>query len=354
MRYFVTGHTGFKGAWLVLALHQRGHQISGLALDPLPRSVYELARVGELMADDVRADVRDAAAVRAAIADAAPDVVLHLAAQPLVRASYRDPRFTYETNVLGTYNVLEAVQVTPSVRAQVVVTTDKVYRNSGQAEGYREADPLGGHDPYSASKAAADLVTQSWIASSGAVVPTAIGRAGNVIGGGDVSPERLMVDLMAAYAAGAPTVLRNPNAVRPWQHVLDCLHGYLLLVDALLAGRAAGEAYNFGPPAASCVTVGEVADGVAARWGNGATWRYDREGMNPREALLLTLDAGKAQEELGWQNLLGLEKTLDLTVEWARRVATGEDARSVTLAQIAEFAQLAELPVHAGSRTASR
>lgn len=341
VRYFVTGHTGFKGAWLVLALHRLGHEVSGLALDPAPGSLFERARVAQLMASDVRADVRDAAAVHEAIGRAAPDVVLHLAAQPLVRASYRDPRFTLETNVLGTFNVLEAVQRAGTVHACVVVTTDKVYRNVGRAEGYREDDPLGGQDPYSASKAAADLVTQSWIASTPSVVPTAIARAGNVIGGGDVSPERLMVDLLAGCTGGTPAALRSPGAVRPWQHVLDCLNGYLALADALLAGRAAGRAFNFGPPPDSATTVATIATGVAALWGGEASWRVGPAERALPEAELLTLDAGRAERELGWENLLDLEETLRLTVDWARRTAAGEDPRAVSLAQLERFQELA-------------
>lgn len=340
MRVLVTGHTGFKGAWLVLALHHQGHEVSGLSLDPVAGSLYERARLADLMSADLRVDVRDADAVRAGVARCAPDVVLHLAAQPLVRESYRDPRTTVETNVMGTYNVLEAVQRAGAVRAHVVVTTDKVYRNVGQRTGYRETDPLGGHDPYSASKAAADLVTQSWIASTPSPVPTAIARAGNVVGGGDVSADRLMVDLLAAYAAGVPAVLRNPSAVRPWQHVLDCLHGYLVLVDTLLEGRAAGAAYNFGPLASSAQTVGAVATRVADRWGRGASWRAEPEAAGLAEAELLTLDCGKAETELGWRSALTLEQTLDLTVDWARRVAAGDDARDVTLAQIAAHPRL--------------
>lgn len=340
VKYFVTGHTGFKGAWLVLALDRLGHEVSGLALDPPPGALFERARVAELMAEDVRADVREAAAVRAAIGRAAPDVVMHLAAQPLVRASYRDPRFTIETNVLGTLNVLEAVQEAGSVRAHVVVTTDKVYRNVGKVDGYREDDALGGRDPYSASKAAADLITQSWIASTPEVVPTAIARAGNVVGGGDVSPERLMVDLLAGCASGVPTVLRSPGAVRPWQHVLDCLDGYLRLADALLAGEACGCAYNFGPPEQSAATVETVAARIVALWGRTASWRVGDADPLRAEAELLTLDASRADADLGWRNRLDLERTLRLTVDWARRAHAGEDPRALCLAQLEEFAGL--------------
>lgn len=341
MRYLVTGHTGFKGAWLALLLRARGHQVSGLALDPTPGSLFERARIAELLDDDVRADIRDASAVRNAVAATSPEVVVHLAAQPLVRESYRDPRTTVETNVLGTFNVLEAVQAAAGVRATLVVTTDKVYRDAGAVAGYRESDPLGGADPYSASKAAADLVAQSWIGSTPGVVPTAIARAGNVVGGGDVCAERLMVDLLAGFSAGTAPLLRHPDAVRPWQHVLDCLSGYLALVDALLAGRAGGETYNFGPPPASAAPVAAVADRVAAMWGSGAGWRDDRQPGRPRETGLLTLDAGKAETDLGWRNLLDLDETLRWTVDWQRRVDGGADPREVTCAQVTAFADLA-------------
>ncbi|WP_028044852.1 CDP-glucose 4,6-dehydratase [Cellulomonas sp. URHE0023] len=340
MHYLVTGHTGFKGAWLTLMLLEQGHTVSGLALDPAPGSLFERARVGELLCEDLRIDIRDAAATAHAISTVAPDVVLHLAAQPLVRESYRDPVGTWETNTIGTLNVLRAVEQTPSVRAQVIITTDKVYRNVDQIWGYRESDPLGGFDPYSASKAAADLLTQSWIASSGSTVPTAIARAGNVIGGGDVCAERLMVDLVAAFTAGAPVRLRYPDAVRPWQHVLDCLNGYLLLADALLAGRLAGEAFNFGPGTRSFVKVGDIATSVAALWGTDARVEVD-EGPKVHEAGLLALDSRKAELALDWHDRLILSDALGWTVEWAQKTDAGTDPRTQTVGQIREYLELA-------------
>lgn len=339
MRYLVTGHTGFKGAWLSLVLAERGHEVAGLALDPLPGGLFERAGVSGVLVQDHRLDIRDAAAVRSAVAQAAPDVVLHLAAQPLVRLSYKEPRMTFETNVMGTYNVLEAVEAAGGVRAQLVITTDKVYRNVNQIWGYRETDALGGVDPYSASKAAADIVTQSWIASRG-TVPTAIARAGNVVGGGDVSEDRLMVDLLAAYGSGRAPMLRYPRAVRPWQHVLDCLNGYLALTDGLLAGRHAGEAFNFGPGTSSFVEVGRVAERVAALWGAPVPWESDG-GEHAHEAGLLALDARKAELELGWHDVLTFDDTLSWTVEWTQRVANGEPARDVTADQIQRFGTLA-------------
>ncbi|MFZ4497882.1 MAG: CDP-glucose 4,6-dehydratase, partial [Candidatus Nanopelagicales bacterium] len=230
MHYLVTGHTGFKGAWMTMWLTSQGHQVSGLALDPEPGALFETAKLHPLLAHDIRADIRDSANVMDALRVTAPDVVIHLAAQPLVRESYLNPRWTFETNVMGTMNVLEAVQQTPSVKTQLIITTDKVYRNVNQVAGYVEPDPLGGDDPYSASKAMADLLTHSWVTSFGGP-PTAVARAGNVIGGGDVCKDRLIPDVIAALASGKAPVLRYPNAVRPWQHVLDCINGYLMLVD---------------------------------------------------------------------------------------------------------------------------
>jgi len=337
MHVLVTGHTGFKGAWLTLLLTSRGHEVTGLALDPDPNSLFELADVATGMRGDIRGDIRDAALTAGVIADAAPDVVMHLAAQPLVRESYRDPRTTFETNVMGTLNVLQAVSSAPSVKAHVVITTDKVYQNVNRVEGYRESDPLGAADPYSTSKAMSDLLAQSWAASFGGA-PSAIARAGNVIGGGDSSADRLLPDLIRSFAAGQQAVLRYPDAVRPWQHVLDCLDGYLALVDALLDGRGVGE-WNFGPGPESFVTVRDVADLVASEWGDGATW-VAPEGEHWHEAGLLALDAEKAEDALAWTNLLRFPESLVWTVEWHKRVIAGESARTVTLDQLSRYENL--------------
>lgn len=338
MHYLVTGHTGFKGSWLTLLLLTRGHSVSGLALDPIEGSLFERAGVADLLVADHRVDIRDAEATAAAVASTAPDVVVHMAAQPLVRESYRNPRYTYETNAIGTLTVLEAASTTPSVRAHVVVTTDKVYRNVNQQAGYVETDALGGDDPYSASKAMADLLTQSWVRSFPGA-PTAIARAGNVIGGGDVSPDRLLPDLVAAYAHHRAPVLRFPHAVRPWQHVLDCLNGYLVLADALLAGSGLGQ-WNFGPGSDSFVEVGAVASVAAELWGGGAHWDLDGGG-NPHEANLLALDASKAQHDLGWRNRLVFRDAVAWTIEWERRVHDGADPLTVTREQIAAFESMA-------------
>ena len=341
MHYLITGHTGFKGAWLALMLKEQGHTVSGLALKPAVGSLYERARLSELLFRDLRVDIRDGAATEQAITAVEPDVVLHLAAQPLVRESYRDPRYTYETNTLGTFNVLHSVEHTPSVKAQVIITTDKVYRNVNQIWGYRECDPLGGVDPYSASKAAADLITQSWMKSSGSGVPTAIARAGNVIGGGDVCADRLMVDLIAAFSAGQPVRIRNPQSVRPWQHVLDCLHGYLELSDALLRGEASGEAFNFGPDTDSFVQVGSVTSAVASLWGTDSAVEVDT-GPHVHEAMLLALDSRKAELRLGWRNRLKFHEALAWTVAWEKQVHFGGDARVISVAQIRKFMRFVE------------
>ena len=340
MHVLVTGHTGFKGAWLTLLLQRRGHLVSGIALDPEPGCLFEVASMSGSLAHDLRCDVRDGQAIVDLVSDVAPDVVIHMAAQPLVRASYADPRWTMETNVMGTLSVLEAVAATESVRAALVVTTDKVYRNVGQAAGYVEGDALGGRDPYSASKAMADILVASWVDSFGGC-PIAIARAGNVIGGGDVSSDRLLPDLLRAFAATEPARLRYPDAVRPWQHVLDCLHGYLLLVDMLLDGGGAG-AWNFGPDPDAFRTVAETADLAARVWGPGASWTNDR-GEHLHEEALLTLDASRARRELGWHDVLGFEEAVTWTVDWARRVRAGEQARDVTLEQIDAYSRLARV-----------
>lgn len=335
MHFLVTGHTGFKGAWLVHLLNRLGHEVSGLALDPVQGSLFEAGRVGELMRADGRVDVRDSRMTSLFMADCSPDVVIHMAAQPLVRASYRDPRGTFETNVDGTLSVLEAVAATSSVRAAVVVTTDKVYRNVGKIEGYVEADPLGGRDPYSASKAMADILTASWSASfPGCSI--GIARAGNVIGGSDVSEDRLFPDLVRAFESGRPAQLRAPESVRPWQHVLDCLDGYLNLVDHLLEYHSSGEAWNFGPDPDSFRSVGELATLAASKWGEGACWEAAAD-SGPHEAALLTLDASKARDQLGWKDLLSFEEAVEWTAEWAMRAQAGEAPRDITYAQVDEY-----------------
>lgn len=339
-RVLVTGHTGFKGSWLSLWLHSLGAETHGLALDPpTDPSLFEHASIGELLASDQRVDIRDAAAVRAAVRRVAPEIVIHMAAQPLVRASYDIPLETYATNVMGTAHVLDALRGVDSIRAAVSVTTDKVYENVERPGGYREDEPLGGYDPYSSSKAAAELVTaayrRSFLAEQGVAVATA--RAGNVIGGGDWAADRLVPDALAAFAQGRPVEIRNPSAVRPWQHVLEPLSGYLLLAERLVeAPSDFSEAWNFGPDASDAMPVRDIIERIAALWGDGASWIGDH-GDHPHEAALLGLDAGKAAARLGWRPRWTLDQALTATVEWQRATLAGESPRATSLEQIAAY-----------------
>lgn len=334
MRYYITGHTGFKGAWLTQILVGQGHSVSGQSLDPQIGSLFATANLSELIDHDNRIDIRDANATRAALLAAQPDVVIHLAAQPLVRVSYENPQETFSTNVMGTMNVLDAISHTDSVRASLIITTDKVYRNVNQTASYREDDPLGGDDPYSSSKAMADILTQSWVKSF-YTVPTAIARAGNVIGGGDVSRDRLIPDLLAGFRSNNPALIRYPNAVRPWQHVLDCLNGYHLLVTELLSGKGFG-AWNFGPPDTSSLSVADMANSAAKLWGQGAAWQSN-EIEQPHEAAFLTLNSEKSRRELNWRDRLTVAEALEWTVQWEKTFDRGTPARQACSHQIEQF-----------------
>jgi CDP-glucose 4,6-dehydratase len=337
----LTGHTGFKGAWLSLWLQSLGARVTGVSLreSPTEPSLYALARVGERMAGSVACDIRDSFALTAAVLDARPEIVIHMAAQPLVRRSFALPRETYETNVIGTVNLLDAVRACEGVRAVVVVTSDKCYEPAESTRDHREGDPLGGHDPYSSSKAAAELVTSAYRRSffsgrAGTDLPrVASARAGNVIGGGDWGEDRLVPDIVRAALAGETLRLRNPAAVRPWQHVLCPLGGYLLLAQALCDSPEYACAWNFGPDAGDARTVEWVVERVAELWPGGVSWARD-EGEHPHETRYLRLDSSRARELLGWAPSLGLEAALGLTVEWYRAWVGGEDLREVTLGQI--------------------
>ena len=322
-RVFVTGHTGFKGSWLTLWLTMLGATVCGYALDPdTEPSLWELLGLGEADGvEDVRADVRDLETLRSAMADFEPDIVLHLAAQPLVLAGYEDPVATYETNVMGTVNVLEAVREVPSVRAVVVVTSDKCYENREVPRyAYVESDPLGGFDPYSSSKGAAEIVTaayrRSFFGEPGDARIASV-RAGNVIGGGDWAADRLVPDAARALAAGETVIVRNPEAVRPWQHVLEPLSGYLLTGARLLGadGERYAEAFNFGPAMDSAVPVADVAEGFVAHWPGGSWVSPPRTGA-PHEARFLMLDWTRAREKLGWEPVWGLASALEATARW--------------------------------------
>jgi CDP-glucose 4,6-dehydratase len=339
---FLTGHTGFKGAWLSLLLERLGAQVVGYALAPEPeRNLFQSARVADRV-ESILGDIRDTAALQGAVRKAAPEIVFHLAAQALVLRSYEAPMDTFSTNVLGTASVLEAVRATPSVRAVVVVTSDKVYENREWPWGYREADGLGGRDPYSSSKACAELVTSayrdSFLAKAGVLVATA--RAGNVIGGGDWAADRIVPDFVKATMDGRPLKVRNPRSTRPWQHVLESLSGYTLLAERLLTdGVAQQGAWNFGPSPDAVQPVSRLAETLVGNWGAGAAWRHE-SAEQPHEARSLTLDSTKACQQLGWQRRLRFEDAVRWTVDWYRACAEGADAQATTLAQIDAFRRL--------------
>jgi CDP-glucose 4,6-dehydratase len=340
-RVFLTGHTGFKGSWLALLLHDAGARVFGYAIDPpTDPSLFAVARVASLLAGHTIADIRDADALGAAMHSASPDIVFHLAAQSLVRESYRQPVETYAVNVLGSVNLLEAVRGCASVRAVVNVTSDKCYENAGTGRAHEESDPLGGHDPYSSSKACAELVTSayrdSFLATRGVAVATA--RAGNVIGGGDWARDRLVPDFLRALDAGHAASIRHPEAIRPWQHVLEPVSAYLLLAQALVEdGATRAGAWNFGPDEADACTVGWLLDRLTARRPQ-ARWERDA-GKHPREAPTLMLSSAKARGELGWQPRWNVAEAVDRTLEWHDAWRGGKDMRAVCIEQIEAFRQ---------------
>jgi CDP-glucose 4,6-dehydratase len=339
-RVLLTGNTGFKGAWLSLWLLELGAEVSGLAPGPpTDPSLYALAGLAADVPQDA-IDIRDAAAVSAAVAARRPEVVIHMAAQPFVRRSFLDPRETYEVNVMGTVNVLDAVRTAGSeVRVVVNVTSDKCYDNREWEWGYREDEPMGGFDPYSNSKGCSELITSAFRSSffSDPDGPrVASGRAGNVIGGGDWGEDRLIPDIMRGAVAGAQIDVRRPDAVRPWQHVLNPLSGYLRLVEALWDDPAHATAFNFGPADEDARPVGWIVDRLAARWPEPLDWAID-PGPHPHEATFLKLDSSRARARLGWQPIWPLGPTLDSIVEWYLALREGEDVRATTQGQIALF-----------------
>jgi CDP-glucose 4,6-dehydratase len=337
---FLTGHTGFKGSWLTLWLARLGAVVTGYALPPeTTPSLFELAGVQTVLKAESLADIRDLPRLTAALQTAAPQVVFHLAAQPLVRRSYQEPVATWSTNVMGVVNLLEAVRACPGVKAVVIVTTDKCYENREWLWGYREQDRLGGHDPYSASKAAAELVVhsyrQSFFARSGPLIASV--RAGNVIGGGDFSPDRLIPDAARAVARRGILPVRHPDDTRPWQHVLDALHGYLLLAESLLAGeRRNAEAFNFGPGNGDHWSVAEVLTRLQTGWPE-LRWEADQALDAPHEAHCLALDSSKARHRLHWRPRWNLDASLDYTARWYRTWLAGGDVRALTGEQITDY-----------------
>lgn len=337
-RVFLTGHTGFKGSWLSEILLKAGADVTGYALEPPTEpSLFDLLDLKHKM-HSIIGDIRDFDHLLTAIREAKPDYVIHLAAQPLVRLSYEEPRYTFETNIMGTVNLLEAIRETDSVQSVLNVTTDKVYLNREVRRGYREEDPLDGYDPYSNSKSCSDLVTHSYrnsfFESSGVAVSTA--RAGNVIGGGDFAKDRIVPDCVRAVMAGRPVVLRNPNSVRPYQHVLEPLRAYLMIVKAQAESPDLQGAYNVGPDDQDAITTGELAGLFTKFWGDGASWTSEQDG-GPHEAGLLMLDNSKIKKILGWKPKWDIQDALKKTVEWSKIFAAGEDVRPVTDREIEEY-----------------
>lgn len=346
-KVFVTGHTGFKGSWLCLWLHRLGARVQGYSLPPPTEpSLFERARVGEII-ESTLGDIRESRRLAEIMREFAPDIVLHLAARSVVLDAYDDPIETYSTNVVGTASVLDAVRRLTGKCAVVNVTTDKVYENRGWVWGYREDDTLGGRDPYSNSKACAELVahafTESWFCDpgpSGRLVGLASARAGNVIGGGDWTPHQLIPDAIAAFSRGQPVVLRNPTATRPWQHVLDCLGGYLTLAEALYREPAVfAGGWNFGPADADMQPVSSVVEQIAAPWGVQPAWVQDTATW-PHEAMELRLNSQKAHRKLAWSGRLSLATALAWTSTWFRAHLAGDDARGLCESQIDAYLNL--------------
>ena len=344
-RVLITGHTGFKGGWLCLWLEHLGARVQGYALAPVTNPcLHECARVSEGITGRI-ADIRDRDAVLQTVRDFRPEIVIHLAAQPLVRLSYVEPVETYATNVMGTVHLLDAVRQTGSASVVVNVTSDKCYENRETPEAYREEDPMGGFDPYSSSKGCAELVTSAYRrsffsreANGKPPVSLASVRAGNVIGGGDWADDRVVPDLVRAASDGLPTVIRNPGAIRPWQHVLEPLHGYLLLAERLWSeGREFAEGWNFGPLDAHSHPVSWIADRFVEFWGKGASWQSGAVPGQVHEAHFLRLDSSKARGSLGWQPRWVIGDGLKNTVSWYQAYRDGADMRAYTIGQIKTY-----------------
>lgn len=341
-RVLVTGHTGFKGSWLCLWLHQLGARVTGYALEPpTDPSLFELVRIKELLDGHEIADVRDFTALQAAMHRTCPEIVIHMAAQPLVRDSYRIPVETYATNVMGTVHLLESARNTDSVKAIVNVTTDKCYENREWAWGYRENEAMGGYDPYSSSKACSELVTaayrRSYFEANEKAPKLASARAGNVIGGGDWANDRLIPDILRALLADGPVRIRNPHAIRPWQHVLEPLSGYLTLAQRLIEdGDAFTGAWNFGPHDQDARPVEWIVANMCNRWGQGADYEIDA-GEHPHEAHFLKLDCSLAKSRLGWQPRWDLDTALETIVDWTRTYRDRGDIRQLCFDQIKRF-----------------
>ena len=339
-KVFLTGHTGFKGGWTVLWLQKLGAVVKGYALEPntIP-SLFEIAKIGDGIQSEF-GDIRDLNQLKKSLLDFSPEIVIHMAAQPLVRLSYLDPVVTYQTNVMGTINLFEAVRACESVKAVVNVTTDKCYENNEWVWGYRENEAMGGHDPYSSSKGCSELVTSAYRRSffgNKSKVSLGSARAGNVIGGGDWSQDRLIPDALSAFFENKPVVIRSPLSTRPWQHVLEPISGYLLLAEKLyLDGESYAEAWNFGPKDEDVKSVGQVMDYLVAHWPADACWELDGS-QHPHEAKLLKLDISKVENRLKWTPSWELSMTLQSIIDWHQSWLNGADMRSVTLEQIIKY-----------------
>lgn len=336
-KVFLTGHTGFKGSWLSLWLQSMGADVKGYALaPPTTPALFDEAGVGEGMQSHI-GDIRDLQAITRSMVDYGPDILIHMAAQPLVRLSYKQPVETYATNVMGTVHVLEAARQCPGLRAIVNVTTDKCYENREWEWGYREDEPMGGHDPYSNSKGCMELVTSAYRNSFfGKDQPVALAsaRAGNVIGGGDWAEDRLIPDILTAFEKQQPVVVRNPQATRPWQHVLEPLSGYLVLAENLWArGQDVAQGWNFGPKDEDARPVDWILEHMVNTWGEGASWALDQN-PQPHEARYLKLDVSKARARLHWSPTWSLETTLAYIVKWHKAWLNGNDAHALCLAEI--------------------
>lgn len=342
-KVFLTGHTGFKGSWLSLWLTSMGARVTGYALAPnTTPNLFDVLAIDSLLEKSSIADIRDLACLQKAMTEAKPDVVIHMAAQPLVRYSYANPVETYATNVMGTVHVLESTRVIDSVQATLVVTTDKCYENKEWVWGYRENEPMGGFDPYSNSKACAELVTsayrQSYFSEPNATNKVASARAGNVIGGGDWSNDRLIPDAIKAFEENKPLMLRNPLATRPWQYVLEPLSGYLILLQALVVRKGSDFAsgWNFGPTDEDNLSVQEVVNRLMSNWGGLVTW--EKEGSDqPHESNFLKLDCSKARIQLGWTPKWNLEMAIEKIVQWQNAFTAKENMREFSLSQISDY-----------------
>lgn len=348
-KVFLTGHTGFKGGWLSLWLQSMGAVVKGFALEPPTQpALFSVSKVGDSIESHI-GDIRDLAAITESMRAFNPDILIHMAAQPLVRLSYREPVETFATNVMGTVHVLEAARQCPNLRAIVNVTTDKCYENREWVWGYRENEPMGGHDPYSSSKGCSELVTAAYRNSffrTPASAALASARAGNVIGGGDWAQERLIPDILRAFEQGQPVLIRNPHAIRPWQHVLEPLSGYLALAERLYEqGAAFADAWNFGPRDDDAQPVQWIVEHMLKSWGHGAHWLSDG-GNHPHEAHHLKLDISKAKARLGWQPRWPLGMALEKTVEWHQAYLGASDMQQHSLQQIQDYMQ-----THTGAQT---